>query len=76
MFGIRMYGFRTMLRAAQENARQKKGKRPIRFRGLVAAAREFGVHRNHLYLCLAGKRVSHSLVAKWNDLKSRTVKAA
>ena len=59
-----------MLRAAQENARQKKGKRPVRFRGLVAAAREFGVHRNHLYLCLAGKRVSKKLVAKWNDLKS------
>jgi hypothetical protein len=65
-----------MLRDTQRNARQKKGKRSIRFRGLVAAAREFGVHRNHLYLCLAGKRVSRSLIAKWKDLKCRTAKAA
>ena len=64
-----------MLRETKSKASQKAGKRLIRFKGLVAAAREFGVHRNHLYLCLAGKRASRSLVAKWNDLKSRTAKA-
>lgn len=39
------------------------------FPGLLDAAKALGVHRNHLYLVLSGRRVSHSLTQRYADLK-------
>ena len=41
----------------------------LRFPGLMEASRQLGVHRNHLYLVLAGHRTSHSLKRRYNELK-------
>jgi hypothetical protein len=39
------------------------------FPGIVAAARKLGVHRNHLWLVLSGRRESRSLVARYKALR-------
>lgn len=44
-------------------------RRQVRFPGLVTSAEALGVSRNHLYLVLAGKRVSASLARRYLDLK-------
>jgi hypothetical protein len=36
-----------------------------RFRGLLRAAEALGVHRNHLYLVLSGRRKSRRLLARY-----------
>lgn len=47
----------------------RKPKRQVRFPGLLTAAHHLGVHRNHLYLVLTGKRTSHSLLRRYNQFK-------
>jgi len=47
----------------------KKPLRQVRFPGLMTAAQTLGVHRNHLYLVLSGKRTSHSLLRRYNAWK-------
>lgn len=49
--------------------RGKKTRRVVRFPGLVTDAETLGVHRNHLYLVLAGQRTSLSLIKKYRELK-------
>ena len=39
------------------------------FPGLLDDARSLKVHRNHLYLVLSGRRTSHSLLARYKQLK-------
>jgi len=62
-----------MLRDTQatrnKKARQDKPLRSVRFPGLLTAAQALGVHRNHLYLVLTGKRTSHRLLARYRALK-------
>jgi hypothetical protein len=62
-----------MLRDAHATGKKKRNRdipvRSVRFPGLVNAAQALGVHRNHLYLVLAGKRTSHSLLARYHQLK-------
>lgn len=40
-----------------------------RFAGLVADAKRLGVHRNHLYLVLSGRRQSRRLMARYKALR-------
>ena len=53
----------------------RKKKRPVvrrgrtLFPGLLDDARALRVHRNHLYLVLSGRRTSHSLLARYKQLK-------
>jgi len=35
----------------------------------MTAAHTLGVHRNHLYMVLTGKRTSHSLTKRYNAWK-------
>ena len=35
----------------------------------MTAAHSLGVHRNHLYMVLTGKRTSHSLTKRYNAWK-------
>ena len=62
-----------MLRDAQATGKRKLGKekplRSVRFPGLLTAAQQLGVHRNHLYLVLSGQRTSHRLLARYHQLK-------
>jgi hypothetical protein len=62
-----------MLRDTQATAKRKgrrdKTRRVVRFPGLVTDAEHLGVHRNHLYLVLTGKRVSHTLTARYHQMK-------
>jgi hypothetical protein len=46
-------------------------KRRVRFPGLVNDAAKLRVHRNHLYLVLSGKRISHSLKRRYQQLKGQ-----
>lgn len=48
-------------------ATRSKRKRQVRFPGLVNAADTLGVHRNHLYLVLSGKRISHRLKLRYEQ---------
>lgn len=47
----------------------KSDHRLIRFPGLLTAADQLGVHRNHLYLVLSGQRTSHKLMRRYQALK-------
>ena len=60
-----------MQRATSTTGSTKPLKRQVRFPGLVNAADHLGVHRNHLYLVLAGKRVSASLMKRYLDYKKQ-----
>lgn len=53
----------------KRKARREKTRRVVRFPGLVTDAETLGVHRNHLYLVLAGQRRSVSLLNKYRELK-------
>jgi hypothetical protein len=55
-----------VLRALGVRVPKAVGRR-ILFPGLGAAARALKVHRNHLYLVLAGKRTSHSLMQQYRQ---------
>ena len=56
-----------MLRVTSKK-HNRKGRQEIhgceRFVGLVAAAKDIGVHRIHLYLVLKGKRASASITSQ------------
>lgn len=52
----------------------RKGKRQVRFPGLMNAAHALGVHRNHLYLVLSGRRVSVKLLKRYKALKKEASK--
>jgi hypothetical protein len=58
-----------MQRGTQVTPKHKKPLRQVRFPGLMTAAHTLGVHRNHLYQVLAGKRTSHSLTRRYNAWK-------
>jgi hypothetical protein len=62
-----------MLRDTQAAGKRKCGRektrRQVRFPGLVTDAEMLGVHRNHLYLVLAGKRNSAALLHRYQVLK-------
>ena len=48
---------------------KKKKKKVIRFRGIVAAARELRVSREHLYRVLTGERTSKRLLSRYHALQ-------
>jgi hypothetical protein len=55
---------------APRNKKRRVSRRgATRFPGLLDAAKALGVHRNHLYLVLSGRRVSRSLTQRYADLK-------
>lgn len=56
-----------MLRVATKKSENKP--RRVKYRGLIADATMLGVHRNHLYLVLSGKRQSISLLRRYRALK-------
>ncbi len=56
-----------MLREAKPRKRKSSSRSP-RIKGLCRAAEHLGCHRNHLYLVLSGRRVSHSLQARYDAL--------
>ena len=58
-----------MQRGTKATSSMRKPKRQVRFPGLLTAAHHLGVHRNHLYLVLTGKRTSHSLLRRYNQFK-------
>lgn len=64
-----------MLRDAQATRKRKgrpeKYRRSVRFPGLLNDAQALGVHRNHLYLVLSGRRVSASLLHRYQQLKAQ-----
>lgn len=41
----------------------------VKYRGLVADAAMLGVHHNHLYMVLSGRRKSTSLLRRYRALK-------
>lgn len=50
--------------------RKRKPRRLVNpIKGLIADAATLGVHRNHLYLVLKGKRQSASLTARYQELQ-------
>ncbi len=53
---------------------KSKPRRQVRFPGLVTDAEALGVHRNHLYLVLSGRRVSKSLTNRYRALKKGDVR--
>lgn len=57
-----------MLRATSKNVKRK---RRVRFPDIIQDARALGVDRVHLYRVLVGQRRSHSLLARYCDLKKR-----
>lgn len=57
-------------KAIRENAE----KRRVLFPGLSTYARLLGVHRNHLYLVLSGRRQSRSLVRRYRSLRKKGAK--
>lgn len=59
-----------MQRGTQATRKPKKPIRQVRFPGLMTAAHTLGVHRNHLYQVLIGKRISHSLTRRYNAWKA------
>lgn len=63
-----------MLRDAQATRKRKgrsqKSRRVVRFPGLLNDAEALGVHRNHLYLVLTGRRISVSLTQRYHQLKT------
>jgi hypothetical protein len=58
-----------MQRGTKATPRRKKPARQVRFPGLMTAAHDLKVHRNHLYMVLTGRRTSHSLTRRYNDWK-------
>ena len=62
-----------MLRDATSKSKagkvNKKTRRQVRFPGLVSDAERLGVHRNHLYLVLSGRRSSAALLSRYHTLK-------
>jgi hypothetical protein len=54
------------MQRGSDATRQTK-KRQVRFPGLLNAAHALGVHRNHLYLVLSGKRPSASLSNRYQE---------
>lgn len=62
-----------MLRDAHATGKGKQGRvkpvRSVRFPGLINDAAALGVHRNHLYLVLCGKRQSSRLLSRYLRLK-------
>ena len=61
--------FTPMQRGAMATNKRKPIFRQVRFPGLCNDAHALGVHRNHLYLVLAGKRVSADLMRRYRALK-------
>lgn len=57
-----------MQREAKTRNSKTRIRRAPRIRGLCRAAEALGCHRNHLYLVLSGRRVSHSLKARYEAL--------
>lgn len=57
-----------MLRETRANAKGK-ARRRVRFAGIGKAAETLEVSRIHLYLVLSGKRTSHRLLARYQQLK-------
>ena len=51
-----------MLPGASEKSQQKR--RRVKYRGLLVDAAALGVHRNHLYQVLDGRRVSKQLAVQ------------
>lgn len=56
-------------KATRNKKRRVTRRGATRFPGLLDAAKKLGVHRNHLYLVLSGRRVSHSLTERYAELK-------
>lgn len=59
-----------MQRENKATSNIKRVRRQVRFPGLVTDAETLGVHRNHLYLVLAGKRISADLTKRYRALKN------
>lgn len=57
----------------KESTTARRG--PTQHRGLVRHAKILGVHRNHLYKCLIGARVSHSLMNRYHALLAKEGRA-
>ena len=55
--------------AQQATGSKIRKRRQVRFPGLVTDAETLGVHRNHLYLVLSGRRESASLMKRYRSLK-------
>ncbi len=49
----------------------KVTRKPKRFRGICAFARERGVDRVHVYRVLTGQRESRRLLAAWAEFNAR-----
>lgn len=61
---------------SSQSARRRNIKHPrYRFPGICRHAQELGVHRIHLYQVLAGLRVSHSLLRRYNALIAKERRA-
>ena len=58
-----------MQRGSKATNGPKKHKRRVRFPGLCTDAEDLGVHRNHLYMVLAGLWQSRSLLKRYTALK-------
>ena len=59
-----------------QNTKARKGRNKTRFPGILADSEALGCHRMHLYQVLAKKRVSHSLMARYRELKASQKGAA
>lgn len=61
---------RDASRKSEPKASRKKTRgRVVLFPGLVSSAKALKVHRNHLYLVLKGRRISHRLLARYRELQ-------
>lgn len=59
---------RAYLRCLKRQAKRAGGKRAIHYKGICEHAKALGVHRNHLYMVLSGRRESTSLMSRYNQL--------
>jgi len=55
-----------MLRGPEKKS---ESKRQVQFVGICADAAKLGVTREHLYRVLTGRRTSHSLLRRYQELK-------
>lgn len=54
--------------AKRETRKSKHRRVGTRFPNIMRHAEELGVNRVHLFKCLTGARISHSLVKRYNEL--------
>lgn len=59
-----------MLRVTKTARKRKSRRKSARIKDLISDALTLGVHRNHLYMVLTGRRKSTSLTIRYDALQS------